>query len=129
MEKSTLPKTKYKHNLINLHSRVIAANLLRREDLGTQRPRAQREGQTRRFSAASSHAPCTSEQANASCAGHSDPGSGGEGEQGGEPRRKSRGRAVERGGNLGRDQQQLEMNAGPAPRSDPSQSEKGLLYP
>lgn len=31
-KKSTLPKTKYKHNLINLHSRVIAANLLRLED-------------------------------------------------------------------------------------------------
>lgn len=45
MEKSTLPKTKYKYNLINLHSTVIAANLLRLEDLGTQYPRAQREGE------------------------------------------------------------------------------------
>ena len=32
MEKSALPKTKYKRNLINLHSRVIAANLPRLED-------------------------------------------------------------------------------------------------
>ena len=125
MEKSTLPKTKYKHNLINLHSRVRAANLLRREDLGTQRPRAQREGQTRRFSAASSDAPCTSKQANASCTPQAVVESG---QQGGEPRRK-RGRAVERGGNLRRDEQELEVNDSPAPGSDPSQSEKGLLYP
>lgn len=32
IEKPALPKTKYKQNLINLHSRVIAANLPRLED-------------------------------------------------------------------------------------------------
>lgn len=42
-KKVNLPKTKYKHNLINLHSRVTAASLLSLEVHSTQALREKRK--------------------------------------------------------------------------------------